>query len=138
MKRTYRKHDAILTHWIPWLISANRFDSKEDAEGCCFACGVFVHGNLERSHITARCDGGADDVENLHLLCSWCHKASEYITGPDYFRWFEVWSIADACALKATQMGLPIVSALKGNEKAMAFCNEYMDRMEMEKRTVVA
>jgi hypothetical protein len=43
----------------------------------CFACGK--QGRLDRAHILAKCDGGTDTVENLHLLCRCCHVHQEVI-----------------------------------------------------------
>lgn len=51
----------------------------------CFACG---DGSMvERCHILARCEGGSDTVDNLHLLCQSCHKKSEYFSGETYWKW---------------------------------------------------
>ena len=40
----------------------------------------------------ARCDGGTDSVENLHLLCGGCHTQSEHMYGFEpgllYYKWF--------------------------------------------------
>ncbi len=29
----------------------------------------------QTDHVMPRCEGGADDVDNLRTLCLWCHKA---------------------------------------------------------------
>lgn len=38
----------------------------------CVACQLH-HENLQIHHIKKRCDGGSNDLENLALLCSYCH-----------------------------------------------------------------
>jgi hypothetical protein len=74
-----------------------KYDSPEECleeKDSCFACGFYM-GPLERAHILARCDGGDDSVSNLHLLCPWCHEASEQLSGEAYWQWFRRRSIAD-------------------------------------------
>ena len=55
----------------------------------CFACSSLDTTRLERAHILARCSGGSDEVDNLHLLCSYCHVSSEKISGEKYWQWFK-------------------------------------------------
>lgn len=55
----------------------------------CFACLRQRSFGLERAHILARCSGGPDSPENLHLLCSACHHQSETYDGERYWRWFK-------------------------------------------------
>lgn len=78
--------------WIEWLEEFENYTSlsKElqfEAFATCFACGGFFEVTT-RCHITPKCEGGSDNVENLHLLCSGCHKESENISGDVYFNWF--------------------------------------------------
>jgi len=54
----------------------------------CFACERGAK-NLERAHILARCEGGPDSLNNLHLLCSACHHQSEILSGEVYWIWFD-------------------------------------------------
>jgi len=79
----------IKEHWTDWLIDQGKFDSKQELfeADYCFSCGM--EEKTERCHILARTLGGSDDVQNLHLLCSDCHKASELLSGLEYFQWFE-------------------------------------------------
>ena len=53
-------------------------------DNTCFKCGrtstIPSDTYVERAHIHPAWDGGSDDVSNIHLLCSPCHKDSE-----DYF-----------------------------------------------------
>lgn len=53
----------------------------------CFACGMLTNDHTERAHILARQEGGSDEVDNLHLLCSICHKDSEMLSGEEYNEW---------------------------------------------------
>lgn len=52
---------------------------------CCFACGSYHR--IERAHIVPLCDGGTNDVSNLHLLCAMCHIDSEMLVGDLYSAW---------------------------------------------------
>lgn len=72
-------------------IKNNIFDSLEIFESgdYCFACGILTNNMTERAHIKARSIGGCDTVENIHLLCSACHKSSEMIDGDEYFEWLK-------------------------------------------------
>ena len=99
---------VIRDHWAQWLVEQGKFDSVEEVwaihiftdevngeivirdEGlCCFACGfTSQRAPLERAHILAIFDGGSNDADNLHMLCKLCHKASEFISGEEYFAWF--------------------------------------------------
>jgi 5-methylcytosine-specific restriction endonuclease McrA len=81
---------SIKNHWAAYLIKINKFDSYEELFEAeyCFACGMNSDGDIERAHIKARCEGGSDNVENLHLLCGFCHKQSEFINGKKYKTWF--------------------------------------------------
>jgi hypothetical protein len=62
------------------------------AEDCCWHCGrptSFV----QRAHITPLCEGGKDEIANIHLLCVTCHQDSEYLSGERYWKWLA----ADQC-----------------------------------------
>jgi len=82
---------AVKTHWAPYLVSIDKFDCIEEVfeSDYCFACGQESTGDIERAHITARCEGGSDSVENIHLLCGFCHKLSEFINGDEYLIWLK-------------------------------------------------
>ena len=89
---------AIRKHWAQWLVTAGKFDSIQQALNAkyCFACGFDAPGSgLQRAHILALADGGNNDVENLHMLCLFCHQSSEYISGEEYFAWFAQRNIMD-------------------------------------------
>lgn len=77
----------IKTHWAEVLVSWEKFDSVEEVweADYCWACGM--EEKTERAHIKSKWRGGSDDVENLHLLCSDCHKASEWMDGDVYIEW---------------------------------------------------
>ena len=59
-------------------------------DNTCFKCGFTLSGitAVDRAHILSVYDGGSDDVSNLHLLCSDCHKQSEVYSGGLYDEWF--------------------------------------------------
>lgn len=101
MSRQNRKRvsaQKVKKFWASKLVELEKFDSihevmetsisDEDGEErhYCFACGKMS--DVERAHILARCEGGSDGVENLHLLCHYCHVLSELLSGDHYWRWF--------------------------------------------------
>ena len=84
-ERRMPSRNVIYRHWIDGkLIDAHNLG--ECGKDQCFACGRY--GYTERTHITARCNGGDDSVWNIHLLCKQCHNQSEYLEGPEYWDWF--------------------------------------------------
>jgi hypothetical protein len=89
---------VIRNYWQNNLdIVAKGFDSKCEFldMNVCFACGMDYGHKLERAHIQPLCKGGSNDVSNLHCLCSYCHKASEYFYGDSYWEWFYERSFMD-------------------------------------------
>ena len=51
----------------------------------CFKCG-FDKG-IQRAHIKSVCEGGTDELNNIHLLCKNCHLDSEAWSGYVYDIW---------------------------------------------------
>jgi len=97
---------AIRDHWRDWCWQRHN-DPPED--NYCFACGMIDDRfKLERAHIVARCNGGSDGVENLHLLCHTCHRASEFKEGKEYFDWLDEWTMWDRLYLEAAKVGEPM------------------------------
>lgn len=102
-KRKYVSVQKVKKFWASKLVELEKFDSihevmetsisDEDGEErhLCFACGR--GGPVERAHILARCEGGSDGVENIHLLCHQCHVLSELLSGDHYWRWFSKMSM---------------------------------------------
>jgi hypothetical protein len=104
--------DAIRRHWAEKLVEIGKFDSVQEVmeANYCFACGNIVESLspvadgehdlgqiLERAHIKARCEGGTDDLDNLHLLCEVCHKDSEIYSDSEYWEWLKarnLWDVA--------------------------------------------
>lgn len=77
----------IAAFWAERLVDLERADCQEEVDGnWCFACGW--EGKIERAHILAVSEGGDNLVSNLHLLCDGCHRASEPLSGQDYWEWF--------------------------------------------------
>lgn len=114
---------AIREYWAPVLARIGKYDSVTEAlDPTCFACGFdTVPGcrGLERAHILSRVSGGADTVDNLHMLCPMCHKASEFLTGEPYWIWLSERTIVDRCFQVAAAHGysftkLMFPSAIKG------------------------
>jgi len=74
-KRMMPSERAIRTYWLRTDLPKDKgFDAIEFMGGICFACGM--DSKCERAHILARCVGGTDSAENLHMLCGICHKDS--------------------------------------------------------------
>ena len=75
------KHWATVFFDHGWEIDFEILHNKQ-----CFAFGRL--GKIQRCHIKARCNGGTDDVKNIHLLCVACHDESETLCGLSYWRWY--------------------------------------------------
>ena len=100
-RRQMPRCEDVISYWGPELTRLGKVDDGEleqcfsDKEpdgsrlqkGICFACG-FIR-PLERAHIKARISGGGDEVDNIHLLCVWCHRLSEGLEGNSYWEWFK-------------------------------------------------
>lgn len=97
-KRDMPKKKEIFKHWQKKLECSSKFwMDDEAAESCtknefekldtCFACGSKAR--TQRCHILPKCEGGTDEIDNLHLLCEFCHTESEYFSGELYNEWFE-------------------------------------------------
>ncbi len=52
---------------------AEYWDASEDF---CHLCGMHDT-KVQRCHIDALVDGGADELDNIRLMCSRCHRATE-------------------------------------------------------------
>ena len=104
---------AIRKHWADWLVDQGKFDSVGEVleDNYCFACGL-KHTKMERCHIVARNNGGSDSVDNLHVLCSTCHKDSERMEGEVYMLWFGERALLDMVYSAAVRGGFNIWSEL--------------------------
>ena len=78
--------------------------------GLCFACGFSF--KLERAHIKAKTEGGSDTADNLHMLCWVCHKDSEYLSGSEYWDWFNQRTIVDRMFSAGARKGINIYSEM--------------------------
>lgn len=78
------RESAIRRYWAEKFNYPGLVDDKG-----CFACTSVFRETLHRAHILARVEGGSDTVENLHMLCPWCHRDSEFLSGAEYWAWFE-------------------------------------------------
>tara|TARA_Y100000992_G_C21184411_1_gene452350 strand:- start:211 stop:825 length:615 start_codon:yes stop_codon:yes gene_type:complete len=98
-KRKMPSKLAIKKEWEGKFRFIEDFGWKELSTDACWRCGTEC--TPDRAHIWARwcmeiytdkTDEEMDDVSNLHLLCSSCHKYSETIAGwaPGlaYYEWF--------------------------------------------------
>lgn len=85
-KRKMPSREKIFKHW------KNKLNNITN-NNTCFKCGVTRFFNkkniiVDRAHILAVCEGGTDDLNNLHLLCKSCHRESEAYSGVEYDLWF--------------------------------------------------
>ena len=87
--------DAIKKWWAEHesAFVLNKFDSIEEfvEEEYCWACGFTSDYTLERCHVIPVLTGGTNEFSNLVLMCSTCHRASEYI---DDIETLKNWMIA--------------------------------------------
>jgi len=85
--RKLPSREKIIEYWFPILVRMGlEIDDELVHRHQCFICAN-GHG-LERAHIKAKCEGGSDDVKNLHILCKKCHFESEFISGKKYWKWY--------------------------------------------------
>ena len=86
-KRNMPSKNNIFLHW------KDRFKYIKD-DNTCFRCEstsvLSDYNAVERCHILGVWDGGSDDVSNIHLLCSDCHKKSEGFSGELYNLWVKI------------------------------------------------
>lgn len=79
----------IFSHW------KEKFKYIED-DNTCFRCEATSEceddNAVQRCHILSVFDGGSDDVNNLQLLCSDCHKKSEGYSGELYDLWVRTYN----------------------------------------------
>lgn len=82
----------------------------------CFACQL--PGGRYKCHVLAKCEGGSDDVDNIHMLCKTCHDSSEYLSGKLYWEWFDRQSFLSSGPVTLTRCGIDIgkVSQLSRQE----------------------
>jgi len=96
-------------YWSLKIYKLKGFDSPEEflEDEWCFACGLQIgKARPERAHIIAVCDGGSNDVSNIHMLCEICHKDSEFLTISDYWEWFFERSALDMVMSGAARKGV--------------------------------
>jgi len=87
-KRKMPSKQAIADYWNPILLRIGlEIDWELSNHIQCFTCGRYGP-KLERAHIKARCNGGGDEVKNLHILCAGCHHESEFYEGETYWKWY--------------------------------------------------
>jgi 5-methylcytosine-specific restriction endonuclease McrA len=88
-KRQMPSKKQIKDYWAKQLIAWDKFDSFEEVYEADYCWGCGMEEKTERAHIQSKFNGGSDNVNNLHLLCSLCHKTSEFIEGEQYFNWLK-------------------------------------------------
>jgi len=99
---------AIREYWAQYVERFPQFDSGTELleADVCMACGMAA--KCERAHIIPLCTGGANTADNLHMLCGWCHKASEGLSGDKYLAWLQRRSIADVAIQAAAARGVNV------------------------------
>lgn len=125
-RRGMPSHARLRKHWAPILCKAKGYDSCEEflEADYCFACGFLddsgsANGAVRiptthRAHIKSLSSGGTNNLENIHLLCRWCHKASEGLGDRDrYWAWFYERSFMDRMLQLGASCGANIWAALQ-------------------------
>lgn len=109
----------VIKYWEDTLVEMGKVDDGElmmefetPNTGICFACGWVRP--LQRAHIKARCEGGSDSVDNIHLLCEWCHRASEYKDGDDYWEWLKDQNMIACAAQVAFTLNPSLINKVMG------------------------
>lgn len=96
--RTMASKKQIYDFWKKDLIAWGKHNKDTMHLKTCFACQITANDisnesdyeiMIYRAHIVAKCKGGLDSAENLHLLCRECHNASEYKSREKYWEWFK-------------------------------------------------
>jgi 5-methylcytosine-specific restriction endonuclease McrA len=95
MRRNMPKKSDIAKYWYDILIDTERYwmdfydDFGFNKNHVCFACGT--EGIVQRCHIIPKHKNGADDINNIHLLCRECHIESEELCElVPYIEWFNL------------------------------------------------
>lgn len=83
-KRNMPSAINIAKHWYDELLERCGKLTNEDGYLLCFSCQE-ANIALERAHILAKIEGGDDSLDNLHLLCPYCHRDTESISGELYW-----------------------------------------------------
>lgn len=93
--------ENIRAAWVEQLWKRKGYDSPEEFIECgtCFACGL-DSGELktretQKSNVTT--------VDDVHLLCRYCHSACKGLAGLSYWRWFLNRKAADTMAAAMLQ-----------------------------------
>ena len=119
-------HFDLVGFWCDKLIGIGKITGADDLvhprftsedrrlKAVCFACG---HSDgVQVAHIVPHAQGGTMDLENLHVLCSACHRESENLSGILYWRWFSIaqfeGDLARYTRLVAKQLGFRSFAAL--------------------------
>ena len=126
-KRNMPTCRKIIEYWDNTLVDMGKVDEgelmldfKSPSTGICFACGRYYEG-LHRAHIKPKVHGGEDSVENLHLLCDWCHNASEMLEDEQYWEWFEDQDMMSCITQIAFTVKPSLVQQVLGKKVKMEF-----------------
>ena len=95
----------IAKYWQPLLKKQKPIFAAYGEKNVCMACQA-PSLTIQRAHIKAKSNGGADFVENLHNLCQSCHQYSEYLDGEKYWIWFNKRSVIDSFTTLMMQSGM--------------------------------
>jgi len=111
-ERKMPSKSQISTYWFPHLLKMGKISDEENWCKTCFACSAnnfFLFEDsensitLHRAHIFPKVLGGSDEVDNIHLLCQYCHLASEFLYGTDSGAWFMKRSLMHTLQIYALQ-----------------------------------
>ena len=108
--------NTIRQHWASHADRLPQFDSSSEVleSDVCMACGSLA--KCERAHITPLCTGGTNEADNLHMLCHWCHKASEGLLDDEYWVWLRARSVLDVAIQVAAAQGVNVWHIMQAKE----------------------
>ena len=129
-KRQMATKKQIYEFWQNDLITMGKHNKKTMFLKTCFACQITATDisndsdyeiMIYKAHIIAKCEGGSDSVENLHLLCRECHNASEYKSGENYWKWFKKRKLIHSLQIIASYQNVTF------NQSALDFLPQIFD-----------
>jgi hypothetical protein len=120
-KRKMPTKKDIYKYWSSNLISRydkfwlDDWDDDKIQLNYCFACGSNI--GVQRAHIIPKCEGGTDDIKNIHLLCPMCHIESEPFKPPLYGEWFKFKNSTNSGAYLMIENRTSLMSQLISDNK---------------------
>jgi hypothetical protein len=119
-QRTQFSTEEIVAFWYPHPTFYEKFDSEGDMADSCFRCG-YAFGKLEKAHILPLNRGGADTIDNVHILCFYCHRTTEDYAvrfGRAYYDQMMKMTSSEGFTFHCMRIGLPTTGTPEEQRKA--------------------